>query len=312
VAGLALFNRTGPTVAFTPRVTGAFLLHQTGDPGEDSVFIEHSSPLLARGHEWLLRPMLATALRHGRVVLGGVSDEVRRQVAPVSRGRLTHTRTAPFVALHGRTEAGWLAELSGSTRYHLRRSWRSYEQGGGTLMVRQAADVAEGLRFLDALAALHQASWIARGHPGAFAQPAFRAFHRALVQRGLPQGEVELLRISVVGNTHTQIIGYLYNLRWRDRLYSYQSGFDYPGAAVHQSPGLTCHHAAIAAAIASGARSYDFMAGAARYKTSLSNAAVDLHWLDLARPAMLHGLLQRWRHIRDADHRPVLSRAGAR
>src|ERR1700690_1183301 len=41
LVGLVLLNRTGPAFARTLR------LHETGGRGEDSVFVEHSGPLLA-------------------------------------------------------------------------------------------------------------------------------------------------------------------------------------------------------------------------------------------------------------------------
>jgi CelD/BcsL family acetyltransferase involved in cellulose biosynthesis len=201
------------------------------------------------------------------------------------------TRPAPFAPLAGRTEAGWLAGLGASTRYQLRRSRRRYE-AAGRLVAERAASVAEGLAFLDALAALHQTHWVARGHAGAFATPAFVAFHRALVARGLPRGEVELVRVSTVDPAGSRPIGYLYNFCWRDRVYAYQSGFDYAAAQPHQVPGLTCHHVAIEAAIRSGRAVYDFLAGAARYKTSLGSDALAMHWLALRRAGRSKGSWQ--------------------
>jgi CelD/BcsL family acetyltransferase involved in cellulose biosynthesis len=287
VMGLALFNRiAAPLVR---RLLPTLGLHETGRQADDSVFIEHNGPLLARGLSHLLRPMLAAALRQGRLILSGVGDEVRDAAAAVGRCRVAATRPAPFARLAGMTEAGWLAGLGSSTRYQLLRSRRQYE-ARGRLVTHQAADVAEGLALLAELAVLHQARWTARGRPGAFAEPAFRAFHEALVARGLPRGEVELLRVSAVDPERSRVIGCLYNFRWRDRVYAYQGGFDYADAGLHQTPGLTCHHAAIAAAIGAGRGIYDFLAGEARYKTSLSNAETQLHWLELTGGHSIFGL----------------------
>jgi len=291
VVGLALFNRTGPPLART------LWLHETGRRGEDSVFIECNGPLLARGHAALLRPMLAAAARHGRLMLRGVDDAVREAAQTLGQCHVAATREAPFARLDRFGDAaGWLGSLGTSTRYQLRRSRRSYESAG-RLVLRAAAAPAEALAFLDALAALHQARWIARGQPGAFAEPAFLAFHRELLARGLPRGEVELLRVAVEGGGGRQVLGYLYNLRWRDTVYTYQGGFDYAAAAPHQLPGLTCHHAAIEAAIASGVRVYDFLAGASRYKSSLGDASRTLHWLALVRPGTAYDMLYRLRAV---------------
>ena len=145
------------------------------------------------------------------------------------------------------------------------------------------------MAWLDALAALHQATWTGRGQPGAFANPAFRHFHRALLARAMPRGEADLLRIAA----GARVIGYLYNFRHRGRALAYQSGFDYPDAGPHAKPGLTCHHTAIELARREGMDAYDFLAGGDRYKASLANAATTLHWLDMAPRWLPRGLAYR-------------------
>ena len=50
---------------------------------------------------------------------------------------------------------------------------------------------------------------------------------------------------------------------------------------------MTCHHAALERAQSAGAAEYDFLAGDARYKRSLSNGVRMLHWLTWKpRPAL--------------------------
>ena len=89
-----------------------------------------------------------------------------------------------------------------------------------------------------------------------------------------------LLRIA----SGPHLLGYLYNFRLGDRVFTYQSGFDYEGVAVligrHAKPGLTCHHAAILRARAEGAAVYDFLAGPDRYKTSLARDVRPLYWFE--------------------------------
>ena len=114
-----------------------------------------------------------------------------------------------------------------------------------------------------------------RGRPGAFAQAWFARFHHALIERGLPRGEIDLLRVTA-GN---RLVGALYNFRYRGRALAYQSGFDYAGAGRHQKPGLTCHHQAIRFAAGAGLDRYDFLAGEDRYKRSLADGATPLHWV---------------------------------
>ncbi len=148
-------------------------------------------------------------------------------------------------------------------------------------MARRAATAAEAHDWLDELATLHQATWKARGHPGAFANPFFGRFHHVLIDRGMPRGEIDLLRVTA----GSRVVGLLYNFRYRGQALAYQGGFDYAGAGRHQKPGLTCHHQAIRLATIDGLNRYDMLAGEDRYKRSLAGDATALHWLEVGRGA---------------------------
>lgn len=271
LVGLALFNRR----------RGRLWLHESGDPALDSIYVEHNGPLALPGPDraavlaGLLRCALGDPLgRLGGMVLSGVDSDVLEAARDAGAPTSNRTRATPFVDL-GAIPAGtdYPVVLSRNTRQQLRRSARAY----GDVRLDRAATPSQALEYLGALAALHTASWQARGKPGAFARPEFLDFHRGLASRGVPAGEVDLLRITA----GTQVVGYLYNLRARGRVCSYQGGFDYASAPPHGKPGLLCHHLAIEAARARGDTAYDFLAGDGRYKDNLSNAQGMLHWLRL-------------------------------
>jgi len=231
-----------------------------------------------------------------RLRLAGVDAAHLTAAQQIGAVHLVNETVAPFVDLAALPPGpeGFLASLSANTRYQIRRSNRRFAELG-PLVVRQAETEAEALGFLDSLAALHQATWTSRGSRGAFANPAFLRFHRALIRRALPRGELELLRFSAGGH----VLGYLYNIRLRGRVITYQSGFDYVGSATaigpHGKPGLTCHYAAIVRAQNDGAEVYDFLAGRDRYKHSLARAATPLYWFDTASPCSGQGLAL-WLH----------------
>ncbi len=307
---LALFGRRRSRLA-----PNTLWLTETGDPGFDAMFVEHNGIICARGHE-TLREACLVALLGGegevagtalpsprfhppglRLVLSGVDDETRDIAAQVARARqavlrVLRTEPAPYVDFTriGTAPDGFEAHLSAGTRYQLRRSTRRYGEIG-PVTIRRAATVAEAHAVLDELARLHQATWTARGKPGAFANPRFRHFHRALIETGLPRGEIDLLRITA----GERLIGCLYNFCHDNRVMTYQSGFDYETSHPHQKPGLTAHHLAIEMYRAEGRLSYDFLAGEDRYKTSLANAAHRLHWIDLVPGRSLRGRLIRLR-----------------
>jgi CelD/BcsL family acetyltransferase involved in cellulose biosynthesis len=295
---MALFNRRGSRLA-----PNRWWLGESGIAELDEIFVEHNGLLAERGQrELLLQQCLSAALvaplaparrRFGRqLVLSGVDADHLRAARASGSVRLRQMRRAPFVdcAAVRRLSGSYLELLSANTRYQIRRSERRYA-AAGPLAIRRAASAAEAHGFLAALAALHQERWSRRQPPGAFANPHFVRFHRALIERAMPQREVDLLRVSA-GDA---AIGYLYNFRFRNRVFAYQSGFDYAAAGRHQKPGLTAHHLAIEMYAAEGIESYDFLAGADRFKRSLATASTELYWLELSPRWSARGMLHRAR-----------------
>jgi CelD/BcsL family acetyltransferase involved in cellulose biosynthesis len=298
IVGLALLNRR------QGRLGERLWLGASGDAALDAVYVEHNGPLLARDAADLLAPSLAVLLGAPvaprgrrpwwgrRVHLAGVDAAILDAARAAGAVWLRRSDLAPSLDLARLAPGpeGFLAALSANTRAQLRRSDRAFA-AAGPIRARRAETLAEAEAFLAELAALHQARWLARGKPGAFANAAFARFHRALIARALPRGEAVLLRISA-GAT---LIGLLYNFRLGGREFAYQSGFAYATAPAHGKPGLTCHHAAIARARAEGLAEYDFLAGADRYKLSFANQAAPLHWLEAAARGSPAGLMLRLR-----------------
>ena len=300
---LGLFNRR-PVL---PELV-CLWLGESGDRTLDSIYIEHNGLLTEAGATdrliadclhaariapiGLRQPLFARRLMLSGVLNAGLATEAGSAV------RLLRSHAAPFVDLVAlrRGGADYLGALSANTRQQLRRSDRAYA-AMGPLALHRADSISEAHQFLDSLAALHQARWTDRGRPGAFAAPFFRRFHGALIERGFPRGEIDLLCATAGG----QVIGYLYNFRYRGQALAYQSGFDYRVADTHQKPGLTCHHAAIRKSLADGLDRYDFLAGDDRYKRSLSTGTDLMHWLEIGVPWAPHRLL---RGLRKLGSRP--------
>ena len=267
---LALFNRRGRTL----------YLGASGMPARDTIYVEFNGVLAETGDEAALTRACLRAARGGgpfarRLVLGGVDDVTATAAADIGHIHRDQSLPSPYVDISG--QAGdFLARRGSNTRYQIRRSDRHYS-AVGAIVSRRAETKAQAEAYLAGLTVLHQESWVSRGQKGAFANPFFARFHKALISTGLPRGEIDFLHVLAGERT----IGYLYNFRYRGQVLAYQSGFDYGGAGPHGKPGLTCHHLAIELAIESGAARYDFLAGDGRYKTSLSGHAAILHWIEV-------------------------------
>ena len=260
--------------------SGRLWLNQTGSPSQDSVFIEHNGLLASRDE-----PGTATALRKAcgtaGLVLSGVTEATLQAAQTAGWLHVAQSRWAPRVDLDA-LDRPYLDTLSGNTRAQIRRSMRIY---GPDLELSRASTPDAARDDFCEMVALHQAAWRRRGKAGAFADAETRAFHLALIARAWPKRQADLLRVTA-GGRH---VGTLYTLIRDGVVHSYQSGFA-AGASPQEKPGLVCHALAIAHYAANGARTYDLLAGADRYKLSLAQNGEMLHWGTLDRAWSPRGL----------------------
>ena len=284
-------------------------LNASGDEERDVVTIEYNEILADRDHAPAVRrASLDHLLRLRRLPDGRRFDALawRGALAPDAAAaldgiawpwRVVAEAPSAFVDLAAiRASARpYLDHVSANTRRQVRRSMALYEQRYGPLRLDVAADVAEALAFFHAAGELHQARWEPRGKPGAFAYPFYVRFHERLITDGLPDGVVELVRVSA-GEVP---IGYLYNFLYHGRVYYYFSGFRYE-ADNRLKPGLVSHTLCIERHLARGMDVYDFMAGDNRYKTSLGQPGPKMISVLIERPTprvrldFLRRLRERW------------------
>lgn len=204
---------------------------------------------------------------------------------------------SPYIRL-SETWDEYLASVSSSFRYKLRRGRRDFEQQGGRYRVAESVKDIEEL--FPILVDLHQARWIARGLPGAFASALRREFHSQLLPLALQRG---WLRLGVL-SLPTGPIGAIYSFRYCRHVYFYQSGIA-PQESSHLRPGALLHGYEIEAAIATGCTEYDFLKqGGPDYKDDWANAAHELVCARISRTGPRHHAL-RIARLTHATLRPV-------
>lgn len=277
----------------------ALHLHATGLRSQDDITVEHNG-LLAR-HDLVRQVDAAVAAQ-----LWGLMPSVDQIRLPgVTEGRDRWLAMAgPVASVTESTEPAYKVDLAAlraegmsyldtlgpQTRASVRRSLRLYENCG-PLNLAAAASVEQGLEFLARLKHFHQLHWQARGRPGAFANPLFEDFHRRLVRTGLPQGQVQLLRLTA----GSEEVGYLYNFLHGGQVLSYQSGFHFGLMARNHHPGLVVHVLAAQRALEHGFDAYDLLAGEARYKQQLGSLRYPMSSFTLHRVSWGWRLEQVWR-----------------
>jgi CelD/BcsL family acetyltransferase involved in cellulose biosynthesis len=275
----------------------------SGEREEDGVGSDYLNVIAEGGAEEPVARGLVDALVSGRL---GAWDEV---VLPVMNGEgrmprllvdgfarrglrasLDVTDQAPYVPLPPSWD-GYLKQLGQRNRYLVTRSLRDFEAWAAGAAVFHRAEtpeqLEEGKRLLTRL---HRERWSADGAPGTFRTPRNLAFHDRVTAELLADGALELVWITVRG----EAVAAQYNLLWNGKVYYYQCGrkMDVPPKV---RPGVVLLARQIRVAIEAGAREFDFLGGASRYKMQLAAALRPLVRLRVARP----GVLERARRLAD-------------
>ena len=215
-----------------------------------NMVIEYNGLLAERGYEDDAYQTVIEHLVHANKALdefhfGAITDDVARRLKVAADGKLAFSVNEESVAwqadlrgLEASTNS-YLATLSSNACGQIRRALRMYEQQG-PLQVQEARDVKHAQDYFDRLKVLHTAQWQARGRRGAFANPRWENFHRAIIETRFDHGEVQLLKIAQAGNE----LGYIYSHIWRRHVYMQQSGFSIPDDN-RLKPGYVAHTLAI-------------------------------------------------------------------
>lgn len=266
----------------------ALFLNETGDADYD-LAIEHNGLLVAPRYrqaasEALIGWFAKEAARDAdELYVGGTMQPLPGDlIARCGLGR-RHTEVPSYwIALDrlAASDGELYPALSSNARQQLRRAVRHFERFG-ELRLDYAASGGEAHVFFAELKKLHIATWQSRGKPHAFSRPFFEIFHHQLIDRHIAEGAVQLLR----ARAGSRLIGYLYNFRLADRVYTYQSGFAYGEKPAR--PGAVAHALAIRDAYRSGASAYDFLAGRNRLKESYATDSAPMLWEIVQQPRLV-------------------------
>ncbi len=274
---------------------------ETGRPKFDRLYVEYQDFLIAAGEgDAARRDAALDALIDGAPEASEFVFRNTRPALTAACARAAARRGLDMrVLLIQPTFAVDLAEgdlaLSSSLRAKIRRSLKRYEEQGPVRLV-PARTAEERAAAFEAMIALHEPYWKARGEPGAFADPELRGFHERFIAAA-PE-DADLLRFTAGDET----IGVLYNFIAGGRVYNYQSGFR--AERDNQfAPGFTAHWLAIRHYREMGFSAYDLMAGEADYKRRLGRAGETLTSLVIERRSVLQRARSLARRFRSARTR---------
>lgn len=269
--GLALFGIKTKRV-FWGLSFKQYFLHKSGNIKEDQTWIEHNTFLLNKDNEQQLAEEICQEL----VKIEQIDD------IKIGLSSPDFIHTLNFDGFKIRTELSspgylanldgfftlddYLASLSKNTRSHIKRSIKLLNEQSPLRLV-LAKDAAEKDTVLKSIADLHRVKWRSTVYGSGFDNPCFYQFHRSLIQE---QQSAQNCRLYSLYQDDIAL-GHVYLLTHGDRWSFYLSALHF-NDDNRIKVGLVIHSLIIEQAIKEGISVYDFLAGEAQYKNSLSNA----------------------------------------
>lgn len=181
---------------------------------------------------------------------------------------------------------------SKNTRSQINRSKNYIEKKYGSISIHsiQRSEITD---CLQGMAALHRQQWQEHVDGSGFDNPHFYAFHQQLLNKCL---ETEALVLKI--DCGQKVMGYLYYLVQGTNVLFYLSAIDYFDSDNKFKPGLVMHHLAMQHLREMGYEEYDFLAGEARYKQSLSQNKYYQYNIHLYRNKWYYQLLRKAAEIK--------------
>ena len=302
VVGLAILGYQPPSIQ--NGFNRELWLNKLGQPRLDQVWIEYNDFLLLGGNESAVRSAMLQGL-HAQ----SVRSWTRLHLDMTNGFNQAFWSNAPFSVRIKAQDVGYvkhlsnepdrlLASLSKNTRRQLSRSRRLLQPVIAEFNVwRQPEDK---LACFEAIARQHIAQWRDTQWGSGFDNPAFVTFHQALFS----QPQVEITELKLISGERA----FLYNFLYRNTLYFYLSCV--PKLADNKiKVGLVLHWMAMEHYAERGVTDYDFLAGDARYKRSMSDEAYELRSLEVCRNTTLNKMTANLRGIKHNVARFLSSKA---
>ena len=240
----------------------------TGEPEKIEVASEYLDILALAGMETIvceavIEGLLDLPTKWDRLVAENILEDsvfIKYFIPIIQRCGYNHHSAETgqrFQIYMSKTWEHYLSSIRPSVKNKILSSRRKIAQRG-KLMTKTVKQEQDRKTAFKSLGHLHTAQWHRKGLSGAFASDIFGEFHEAVTRLFAIQG-ILCLRTFYIDD---ELIGVLYNLKFKQKEHYYQSGFDMASYAKYR-PGLIAHSLAIQDCIDAGTKEYDFMKGVA-------------------------------------------------
>lgn len=275
-------------------------LHQTGNHKEDQVWIEHNRILCEEADYNECMTVLCDFLFNSMSVSIFHASCLSFPVPQL--GKVDFFREKSIFYSFCSTIANKtllkdiLNTLSRNTRYQIKKSIKIIESSYGGLELREAQGSKALLNSLELLGVHHKARWADTKDGSGFDNKKFISFHSSLIVNDPEHIHVLSLYAG------KKIVGIGYYFSNDEKIYFYCSGINHDIATNSIKPGLMFHVCAMRHFAECGYKTYDFLAGDAQYKRSLSEFSYPMYTETLysrslyTRTFLTAKMIKRWLH----------------
>jgi len=263
-------------------------LNRTGSAKEDQIWIEYNDFLLDEAKESVIRKkMIAELVCYKKlwselhigiseisVLENNIEASLRINMISILKG---YYNSLP---LGNNIFEAILASFSKNTRYQIKRSQKLLSTLG-PLSIKSVQSPDQALSCLEDIAKGHRDKWKNTPSGSGFDNHHFTSFHHDMVKHEIDNNTADIL--VLLGGK--EVLGYLYNFCYQKKVYFYLSNIK-QHANNKIKIGLLMHTLAMEHYAKKGFEIYDFLAGDARYKKSLSSKTYEMGYVCYYRPTL--------------------------
>jgi len=240
-----------------------FYLNQSGNEQDDQIWIEYNDVICRERHQNCRSALLNyIAEKPNCFQFIGINTIVEQW------------STKPWSLWSNQSVSGFSVQISDkSSDAHFSKNTKSQISRSSSFIKKEYGEIEVtwlGASHIDAalneMAETHIHQWGKHEYGSGFTNPKFVNFHKTLLQQGITNS-THIAKFTA--GEHS--LGYLYFFTRGKKVYFYLSAINYQNENNKYKPGLVMHKLALAHFKSLGYTEYDFLAGHARYKTSLSN-----------------------------------------
>jgi hypothetical protein len=240
-------------------------VNQSGNQKFDQTWIEYNGLLCKENYEAIFFQLLFKRLSkcgYDRLFISMANSPP----SFLSKSPKDTSITVGYVASLETAEADFMQSiLSRNSRSQITRSNKKIKEAYGELKLTEVNNTFQRKQALSCLGNLHIQRWKNTIHGSGFENKYFKSQLDKLITEAPEFANILELKAG------TTTIGYSLNFIFNKSVYFYCSGINFSIATKHIKPGYTMHFLMMKHYARLGFRYYDFLAGEARYKSSLSD-----------------------------------------